>query len=182
MAFGSSMVSDVVQPFWAALQRGEFINDAAWEVATCRKCGHALGGGGKRGAPTARAGLAGPLLVVLGAGRGRAGPGAWESMRVIARRLGRSPATVSRELRRNADRHAGYRATTAHARAWERASRPKPAELAANRAPRSSSEPRPPRAPSSARRTHSGARAARSACPPAPPPPPPCSPDADRRS
>jgi IS30 family transposase len=56
-------------------------------------------------------------------------------MRCIARRLGRSPATVSRELRRNADRH-GYRPTTAHALAWERASRPKPAKLATNLAPR----------------------------------------------
>jgi IS30 family transposase len=52
-------------------------------------------------------------------------------MRAIARRLGRSPSTVSRELRRNADRR-GYRATTAHALAYERASRPKPAKLATN--------------------------------------------------
>ena len=37
-------------------------------------------------------------------------------MRLIARRLGRSASTVSRELRRNADRRGGgYRATTAHA-------------------------------------------------------------------
>src|SRR5215204_457771 len=53
-------------------------------------------------------------------------------MRAIARRLGRSPSTVSRELRRNADRLGGYRATTAHAIAYERASRPKPAKLATN--------------------------------------------------
>ena len=51
-------------------------------------------------------------------------------MRVIARRLGRS-STISRELRRNADRR-GYRATTAHALAFERAGRPKPAKLASN--------------------------------------------------
>ncbi len=55
-----------------------------------------------------------------------------ESMRCIARRLGRSPATISRELRRNADRHGGYRATTAHALAYGRAGRPKPAKLATN--------------------------------------------------
>ena len=60
---------------------------------------------------------------------GRAGG---ESVRAIARRLGRSPATVSRELRRNADRRGEYRATTAHAQAWERASRPKPAKLVVN--------------------------------------------------
>ena len=56
-----------------------------------------------------------------------------ETMRVIARRLGRAPSTISRELKRNADRHDGsYRATTAHALAYERASRPKPAKLATN--------------------------------------------------
>jgi transposase, IS30 family len=55
-----------------------------------------------------------------------------ESMRSIARRLGRSPSTISRELARNSDRH-GYRATNAHAAAYERASRPKPAKLHINR-------------------------------------------------
>ena len=53
-------------------------------------------------------------------------------MRAIARRLGRSPSTISRELRRNADRSGDYRATTAHALAYERASRPKPAKLQTN--------------------------------------------------
>jgi len=52
---------------------------------------------------------------------------------VIARRLGRSPSTISRELSRNADRDGGYRATTAHALAYERAARPKPAKLATTR-------------------------------------------------
>ena len=33
------MVSEVVQPFWAALQRGEFIIDVAGEVGTYRKAG-----------------------------------------------------------------------------------------------------------------------------------------------
>jgi transposase, IS30 family len=47
---------------------------------------------------------------------------------------------VSRELRRNADRRGGYRATTAHALAWERASRPKPAKLATNLALRAKVE------------------------------------------
>jgi IS30 family transposase len=55
-----------------------------------------------------------------------------ETIRAIARRLGRSPSTISRELRRNADRGGGYRATMAHAMAYERASRPKPAKLASN--------------------------------------------------
>jgi transposase, IS30 family len=56
-----------------------------------------------------------------------------ETIRVIARRLGRLPSTISRELKRNADRRdGGYRATTGHAFAYERASRPKPAKLATN--------------------------------------------------
>lgn len=56
-----------------------------------------------------------------------------QSVRGTARQLGRSPSTVSRELRCNADgRGGGYRATTAHALAYGRASRPKPAKLATN--------------------------------------------------
>ena len=58
---------------------------------------------------------------------GRAGG---ESMRVIAARLGRSPSTISRELTRNASGAGSYRATSAHALAYHRASRPKPAKLA----------------------------------------------------
>jgi IS30 family transposase len=54
------------------------------------------------------------------------------SVRSIAARLDRSPATISRELRRNAEPGAGYRASSAHAAAWVRASRPKPAKLASN--------------------------------------------------
>ena len=55
-----------------------------------------------------------------------------ESMRAIARRLGRSPSTISRELSRNCDRSGGYRATTAHAQAYVRASRPKTSMLVTN--------------------------------------------------
>ena len=57
---------------------------------------------------------------------------AGESMRSIAARLGRSPSTISRELGRNAEPSGRYRATSAHAAAWERAARPKPAKLATN--------------------------------------------------
>jgi len=55
--------------------------------------------------------------------------------RQIARRIGRSPSTVSRELRRNASTRTAeleYRATTAQWHAERRASRPKVAKLAAN--------------------------------------------------
>ena len=55
--------------------------------------------------------------------------------REIARRTGRSPSTISRELRRNASTRGNeltYRATTAQWHAERRASRPKVAKLAAN--------------------------------------------------
>jgi IS30 family transposase len=56
-------------------------------------------------------------------------------VREIARRIGRSPSTISRELRRNAATRSGgfeYRATTAQWHAGLRARRPKPAKLAMN--------------------------------------------------
>ena len=56
-------------------------------------------------------------------------------VREIARRIERSPSTVSRELRRNASTRSNeltYRATTAQWHAERRASRPKVAKLAAN--------------------------------------------------
>jgi len=54
--------------------------------------------------------------IALGRARG-------ESIRAIAASIGRSPSTVSRELRRNADGLGRYRATSAHALAYHRASR-----------------------------------------------------------
>ena len=56
-------------------------------------------------------------------------------VREIARQLGRSPSTISRELRRNAGTHSGsltYRASTAQWHADRRGRRPKPAKLATN--------------------------------------------------
>lgn len=53
----------------------------------------------------------------------------------IARRMGRSPSTVSRELRRNAATRGGvlhYRATVAQWKAERAAARPKTAKLAEN--------------------------------------------------
>ena len=56
-------------------------------------------------------------------------------VREVARQLGRSPSTISRELRRNAGTRTGrltYRASTAQWHADRRARRPKPAKLAVN--------------------------------------------------
>jgi len=58
-------------------------------------------------------------------------------VREIARRLRRSPSTISRELRRNAATRSGaleYRASTAQWHADRRARRPKPAKLAGDEA------------------------------------------------
>ena len=71
----------------------------------------------------------GPLLTFAEREEIALGRAAGESMRSIADRLGRSPATISRELERNLDRQGRYRATAAHALAYGRASRPKPAKL-----------------------------------------------------
>jgi transposase, IS30 family len=129
--FVNAQVPEVVQPFWAALQRGEFIADAAAAVGSYRKQGTrwVAACGGVR--PRRGRNLRGRCLtfgereeIALARARG-------ETLRAIARRLGRSPSTISRELRRNADRR-GYRATTAHALAYARASRSKPAKLATN--------------------------------------------------
>ena len=119
--FVTGQVPEVVQPFWAALQRGEFIADAAAQVGTYRKQGTrwVAACGGVR--PRRGRSLKGRCLsfgereeIALAHARG-------EKQCEIARRLRWSPSTISRELRRNADRDGGYRATTAHARAFERA-------------------------------------------------------------
>ena len=57
------------------------------------------------------------------------GIAASQSMRQIAQRLGRSPSTISREIRRNGGCSA-YRASEAERSAWERALRPKSCRLA----------------------------------------------------
>jgi len=55
-----------------------------------------------------------------------------QSLRAIARALGRSPSTISREVQRNGDR-CSYRASTADQAAGDRARRPKPCKLRINR-------------------------------------------------
>ena len=57
------------------------------------------------------------------------GVAAGVSIRSIARRVGRAPSTISRELRRNGGLRR-YRAAAADKRAWDRALRPKACKLA----------------------------------------------------
>jgi IS30 family transposase len=132
VVFSERMVPEVVQPFWAALQAGKFVTEAAARAGTYRIKGHrwVVAESGVR--PRRGRDLQGRYLSLgereeIAVGRARG-----ETMRDIAARLGRSCSTVSRELRRNTGRQGGYRATSAHARAWQRASRPKPAKLACN--------------------------------------------------
>jgi transposase, IS30 family len=131
MRFSYRMVPEVYQLFWAAMAHGGFIADAL-EAGTYRKQGTRwlAAAGGVR--PRRGRGLKGGCLtlaqreeIALGRARG-------QSVRSIAAAIGRAPSTVSRELRRNADQLGGYRATTAHALAYARAARPKPAKLVTN--------------------------------------------------
>ena len=84
--------------------------------------------GGVRPAPRRRSRLALSLLERETISRGIV---ARASARSIARQLGRSPSTVSREIRRHGG-HARYRAAQADEQAWVRAQRPKLCKLAKN--------------------------------------------------
>src|SRR6266699_2486613 len=125
------------QRFWAAIARGMPSEDAGIVAGVSAVVGTRWfrDSGGIR--PVSLAPLSGRYLsfaereeiaILLARGCG---------VREIARRTGRSPSTISRELRRNAATRGGrleYRATTAQWHADGRARRPKTAKLAANQA------------------------------------------------
>jgi transposase len=124
-----------VQGFWDAIAAGLSSEDAALAVGLSSAVGTRWfrEGGGMR--TVTRDPLSGRYLsfeereeiAILRAQGHR--------IREIARRLNRSPSTVSRELRRNATTRGGqldYRATNAQWHADRRARRPKVAKFAAN--------------------------------------------------
>jgi IS30 family transposase len=123
------------QRFWAAIARGLSSEDAAAEAGVSAAVGVRWfrEGGGMPSvtlvAPSGRYLSFVEREEIAIASAGGAG------VREIARLLGRSPSTISRELRRNAATRSGgleYRATTAQWHADMRARRPKPAKLAVN--------------------------------------------------
>ena len=119
----------------ARLSRGE----SQWEVARGVGCGRAtvqrvLVAAGGSLSRRSRCRSRSPLrLSLVEREEIRAGIAAGASFRAIARGLGRSPSTISREVGGVAGR-AGYRATRAEDRACLAAQRPKPGKLA--RSPR----------------------------------------------
>src|SRR5215217_3576408 len=123
------------QRFWVAIARGLSSEDAAAEAGVSPAVGVRWFREGGGMPPVTLAPASGRYLsfaereeiaILRAQGAG---------VREIARRLGRSPSTISREIRRNAATRSGgfeYRATTAQWHADLRARRPKPAKLAVN--------------------------------------------------
>jgi transposase, IS30 family len=116
--------------FWEGVRRGLGVQDAGraagvgHEIAFrwFRKAGGVKSNGPGRGC--------GRYLSLAEREEIAVGLAAGESLRVIAGRLGRSPSTVSREVRRNSRGARYYRAVAAQGHAQYRAARPKTARLA----------------------------------------------------
>ncbi len=131
---------DLLQQFWQVMSDGGFITDAVAVIDTSRRTGRRVlvDAGGVR--PRRGRGLKGRCLTFAEREEIALARAAGESMRSIADRLGRSASTISRELTRNLDRQGRYRSTAAHALAYDRAGRPKPAKLVTNLALRAKVE------------------------------------------
>jgi DNA-binding CsgD family transcriptional regulator len=124
-----------VQRFWVKIAEGASSEDAALAVGVSSPVGSRWfrEAGGMR-----------PISLALPSGRYLSFAEREEiailkaqgaGVREIARQVGRSPSTISRELRRNAatrSNSSGYRAVNAQWHADRRARRPKTAKLAAN--------------------------------------------------
>ncbi|MDL5351015.1 helix-turn-helix domain-containing protein [Microbacterium sp. zg-YB36] len=122
---------DAVQQAWDGFQAGLFASEVGEQIGVDRTTAKRMlvAAGGVR--PRHGRDLQGRYLsfaereeIAVGVARG-------ESVRAIAKRLGRAPSTVSRELSRNPVR-GRYRASMAQMTAMGRACRPKPAKPATN--------------------------------------------------
>jgi len=117
---------------WDRWQKGESLNSIARLFATSHS---AISGvfsktGGVRPPERRHSQMALTLAEREEISRGVA---AGQSLRTIAKMLGRAPSTISREINRNGGRQA-YRANKAEQAAWDRAHRVKTCKLAKNRA------------------------------------------------
>jgi IS30 family transposase len=129
--FSSYMISENVQVFWAALQRGEFISDAAGGRHVSQ-AGRPLDGRQRRGAPAPWSRPAGPVPALRGAGGDRAWPGRWRVDARDRQAVGTQPVN---HLRRVGTQCRGAGTVSGHQRARRclgAAARPKPAKLATN--------------------------------------------------
>src|ERR1022692_1109053 len=118
--------------FWDGVRSGLGIVEAAEAAGIGQVQAYRwlrLAGGGKANGPVRACGR---YLSVGEREEIAVGLAAGESVRAIAARLGRSPSTVSREVRRNSRGAAHYRALAAQGQAQWRARRPKTALLAGN--------------------------------------------------
>jgi IS30 family transposase len=123
------------QRFWIAIAKGLSSEDAAVSVgvASAVGCRWFREAGGMR--PISLAPLSGRYLTLSEREEIAILKAKDCGVRQIARQLGRSPSTISRELRRNAATRSGssgYRAITAQWHADRRARRPKVSKLAKN--------------------------------------------------
>jgi IS30 family transposase len=117
---------------WDRWQKGDSMNAIARDLGRYHSSVQRILSlnGGIRPAPRKRCRLALSLEEREEISRGLV---AGDSLRSIAEELGRSPSTISREVRRNRGNR-GYRAVQADRFAWDRARRPKRCKLAENRA------------------------------------------------
>ena len=121
--------------FWAAIARGLSSEDAAVVAGVSSAVGIAVVPRRWRHAAVSSARCRAGICRSPSVRRSRSCSAQELGVREIARGLGRSPSTISRELRRNAATRGGrleYRAGTAQWHAERRARRPKTAKLAAN--------------------------------------------------
>jgi IS30 family transposase len=130
------MLPDVQQQMWVVYRQTGDLSVAAAAIGVDRRTVKSWVGqqGGLRprrsaGAPRSGAGrLSFEDRVHLEVGLGRG-----ESLRAVARRLGRAPSTISRELVRHRGGDGGYSATQAQRLAWRAAARPQPLKLGVER-------------------------------------------------
>jgi len=123
------------QRFWAAIARGLSSEDAAREAGASPVVGARWFREAGGMASITKAPLSGRFLSFLEREEIAIFYARGCGVNEIARRLGRSPSSISRELRRNAATRYGrveYRATTAQWHADRRARRPKSAKLVTN--------------------------------------------------